>query len=467
MDRGTSAGSLTFLGAAGTVTGSKTLVRAGGRSLLVDAGLFQGEKEWRVRNWDPFPVAPGTIDAVVLTHAHLDHCGYLPVLVPEGLTGPVWCTSATKDLASIVLRDAAHLQESDAAHAAAGGWSRHRPPLPLCTSADVERTLPLLRPVSYDKDVEIIDGVRLRMTRAGHILGAASVILTWEGTSVLFSGDLGRSEHPVLRSREVPPGANHVVLESTYGDREHPAPGGPEHETLAAAITRTVERGGSVLVPAFAVDRTEVVLQALTRLWHAGRIPEVPVFVDSPMALAALEVYRDGAHADELRPELRGRSFVDLPHLVEARTMQESMALNQPRMPSVVISASGMATGGRVLHHLRHMLPDRRNTVVLTGYQAVGTRGRSLAEGARQLKLHGRYVPVEAEVVAVDEFFVHADADDLLAWLAALRPAPESVLVNHGELGSARRLAERIEAELRLTAVVPRHGDVVPLHPSR
>lgn len=453
---------LTFLGAASTVTGSKTLLTVDGRRMLVDAGMFQGEKHLRVRNWEPFPVSPSTLDGVVLTHAHLDHCGYLPALVRQGFAGPVWCTADTATLAEIVLRDSAYLQENDAAHAAKRGYSRHDPPLPLYTVADVERTLPLLRTVDYDEDVDTGGGLRVRMTRAGHILGSASVTLGWPGGSVLFSGDLGRADHPVLRPREIPPGAPDVVVESTYGDREHPDPEGAAHEQLAEAIRRTVARGGTVLVPAFAVDRTEVVLRALGELRRAGRIPDLPVHVDSPMALAALRVYRRAASRGELRPDLQG-DLVDLPHLYEARTVEDSMALNNPRMPCVIISASGMATGGRVVHHLKHLLPDRRNTVVLTGYQAVGTRGRSLADGAQEIKMHGDYVPVRAEVVQVEEFSVHADSSDLLAWLAALDPAPRRVLVNHGEPGSSAALAARIRRELGITAVVPADAEVVDL----
>ncbi len=453
---------LRFLGAAGTVTGSKTLLTVDGRRIMVDAGLFQGEKQLRQRNWEPFEVPPRSLAGIVLTHAHLDHCGYLPALVRDGFAGPVWCTEDTRALTEIVLRDSAHVQESDAAHAARYGYSRHQPPRPLYTAADVERTLPLLRTVAFDQDhaLDGTGGLRLRMTRAGHILGSASVTISWPGASVLFSGDLGRQEHPVLRARQTPPGAPYVVVESTYGDREHPEPDGAAHEALADAVRRTTARGGTVLIPAFAVDRTEVVLQALSQLRQAGRIPEVPVSVNSPMALAALRVYRQAAGRGELRPDLGGR-LVDLPHLREARTVEESTALNHPGAPCIIISSSGMATGGRVVHHLRHLLPDRRNTVLLTGYQAVGTRGRALAEGARQVKMHGEYVPVRAEVLQIEEFSVHADASDLLAWLAALRPAPRTVFVNHGETHSARALADRIADELGLLAVVPRHGEVV------
>lgn len=459
------AATLTFLGAAGTVTGSRTLLGLDGREVLVDAGLFQGEKRWRLRNWEPWPRDPTTLTDVVLTHAHLDHCGYLPVLVREGFHGRVWCTEGTRALVEIVLRDAAHLQEADAAYAARAGFSRHRPPLPLYTVADVERTLPLLTTVPFDEDVPVGDDLSVRMTRAGHILGAATVTLRWDGGSVVFSGDLGRAEHPVLRSRDVPPGAPFVVLESTYGDRDHPEPDGPPHEELADVVRRTVRRGGSVLIPAFAVDRTEVVLRALSDLWRDGRIPRVPVHVDSPMALAALDVYRDPRFRDELRPELRDGDLVQLPDLHEARSAAESIELNDPRSPCIVISASGMATGGRVLHHLRHMLPDRRHSVVLTGYQAVGTRGRDLAEGARLIKMHGRYVPVRAEVVLVEEFSVHADADELLGWVGALRPVPETVFVNHGEPEAAAALAARIDSELGIVAVAPRHGEVVSVRP--
>lgn len=456
---------LTFLGAAGTVTGSKFLLTLGERRILVDAGLFQGEKEWRLKNWAEFPVDPSTVSDVVVTHAHLDHCGYLPALVRAGYRGPIWVTDGTRRLAEIVLRDAGFLQERDAEHAAAGGYSKHSPPLPLFTSADVERTLPLFRTVSFDTRVDLGDSLWLTMTRAGHILGAASVTLWLNGSSVLFSGDLGRHDHPVLRARDTPPGAAFVVVESTYGDREHPEPEGQPHEAFAEAIRRTVARGGSVLVPAYAVDRTEVVLHALTTMRREGRIPDLPVYVNSPMALAALAVYRDPDQRAELRADLRPADFISLQNLHAVRSTEESMALNNPRVPCIIIAASGMATGGRVLHHLEYMLPDPRNTVVLVGYQAAGTRGRALVEGARQLKMHGRYIPVRAEILQDEEFSVHADASDVMDWLAELTPQPETVFVVHGEPVAAEALATRISHELDWTAVVPRYGDVVSLRP--
>jgi len=444
--------SLTFLGGAGTVTGSKYLLADGGRRVLVDCGVFQGEKNLRELNWAAFPVRPSSIGTVLVTHAHTDHVGYLPALVRDGFAGEILATEATCELAAIVLRDAAFLAERDAEHAASHGYSKHENPLPLFTAADVERTLRQFRVIDYDDDVDLDGGWTARWTRAGHILGAASIRVATPSSSVVFSGDLGRAEHPVLRPREIPPGADVVLLESTYGDREHFEPSGADHEPLADLIRRTARRGGSVLIPAFAVDRTEVVLQTLTTLLRAGRIPELPVFVNSPMALAALGVYRDRRFAGELRPGLDARGFVDLPRLREVRTTEESMKLNTPTVPCIIISSSGMATGGRVLHHLEHMLPDGRNAVVLAGYQAEGTRGRSLLDGAQHLKMHGREVPVRAEVLADEEFSVHADRSELVSWLGALSPSPKQVFTVHGTPQSASALAGAVRAELGLDA---------------
>ncbi len=460
---------LTFLGAAGTVTGSKYLLTLGRRRVLIDAGLFQGERQWRRRNWDPFPLDPATIGDVVLTHAHLDHSGYLPALVRGGFNGSVWCTAGTRALAEIVLRDSAYLQEQDAQHAMDRGYSKHDDPKPLYGVRDVERAMALFRVVAFDDDIDLggegEQRLWVRFTRAGHILGSASVRASfgapeWE-RSVLFSGDLGRHDHPLLRAREVPRGASYVVVESTYGDREHPDVGEQGHEQFADAIRRTAQRGGSVLVPAFAIDRTEVVLQALAQMRNDERIPDLPIYVDSPMGIAALRVYRAAAADGELRPDLDFDGVFGLSNLHEATTKEASMALNHPRMPSIIISSSGMASGGRVLHHLKHMLPDNRNTVVLTGYQAVGTRGRALGDGAHQIKFYGEYVPVRAEIVRDDEFSVHADARELLDWLRELRPAPRTCFVAHGENHAAQALADTIREQLGWTAVVPVHGEVV------
>ncbi|MDQ7992331.1 MAG: MBL fold metallo-hydrolase [Propionicimonas sp.] len=454
---------LSFLGGAGTVTGSKYLLEYAGRRILVDAGLFQGEKRLRELNWSEFPVPPASISDVLVTHAHLDHVGYLPRLVRQGFAGAIWSTPATRRLAEIVLRDSAFLNERDAEHAAERGYSRHRPPLPLYTTADAEATLPLFRQVGYHQPVDLGDGLLAGFTPAGHILGSASIRLQAPGADVLFSGDLGRREHPVLRPREIPPGAATVLVESTYGDREHPEPEGEGHEALADLIRRTAGRGGSVLVPAFAVDRTEVVLKALSELMAAGRIPDLPVFVNSPMALAALAVYRDPAFRDELRPDLDPAHFVDLPQLREVRTTEESIRLNDPVHPCVIIASSGMATGGRVLHHLEHMLPDHRHAVVLVGYQGEGTRGRALLEGARHLKMHGRYVPVRAEVLRDDGFSVHGDRSDLLEWLGGLNPRPRQVFAVHGGPETSRGFAAAVTRSLGVPAIVPALGERVLL----
>ena len=453
---------LTFLGGTGTVTGSRFLMEHAGRRVLVDCGLYQGERELRRRNWEPFPVPPGTIDDVVLTHCHLDHCGYLPALVRDGFAGPIWMTEGTAALTEIVLRDSAYLNERDAEQAREGGWSKHDPPLPLYRVADAERAITRFRSVDFDARTTVHDGVHVTLSRAGHVLGSASALVEIDGTTVLFSGDLGRTAHPVLRPRAAPPAAGTVVVESTYGDRSHPAPENGAHAAFADAIRRTVERGGSVLVPAFAVDRTELVLHALSDMVREGRIPHVPVYVDSPMALEALKVYRRDSQRAELRDDV-DPELVHLPLLRTARTQEESIALNNPQMPCVIISASGMASGGRVVHHLRHMLPDRRNTVVLTGYQAAGTRGRALLEGARELKMHGRYIPVEAEVVSDDEFSVHADADEVLGWLRQIPEPPHIVYLVHGEPTGARTLADRIRRELGWPVAVPHLSERVRL----
>jgi metallo-beta-lactamase family protein len=453
---------LTFLGGAGTVTGSKFLLHSPSTRVLVDAGVFQGEKQFRLLNWEPFPLPPASISTVLITHAHTDHVGYLPALVRDGFAGEVLATEATAELAAIVLRDAAYLAERDAAHAAEGGYSKHQPPRPLFTITDVEQALKLFRVVEFDTDYDLDEGWSARWTRAGHILGSASIRVQTPSGSVLFSGDLGRTSHPVLRARETPPGAEVVLIESTYGDREHVEPNGAAHEPLADLIRRTARRGGSVLIPAFAVDRTEVVLKTLTELLHQGRVPAMPIYVNSPMALAALRVYRDPRFAAELRPDLDAGTFVDLPRLHEVRSTEDSITLNHPKVPSIIISSSGMATGGRVLHHLEHLLPDDRNAVVLTGYQAVGTRGRSLADGARHLKMHGRQVPVRAEILTDEEFSVHADASELLDWLSALSPAPRQVYCVHGDPESAAGLTRAIAAR-GLAAQVADHGATVSL----
>ncbi|SFR02066.1 metallo-beta-lactamase family protein [Lentzea waywayandensis] len=452
---------LTFLGGTGTVTGSKFLFDTGTAQVLVDCGLFQGLAPLRRRNWRPPPLDLDRLDAIVLTHAHLDHCGYLPVLVRHGWRGPVFTTEGTADLAAIVLADSAHLMMEEARQANEAGWSKHTPALPLYDTSDVERAVRLFRPVDFEVQRSVADGIDLEFGRAGHILGSAWAHLTTGDRSVVVSGDMGRQAHRVLLPPQPRPACDALLIESTYGDRSHDDAAATE--LFAETIRRTAARGGSVLIPAFAVDRTEVILVELTRLAKAGEIPDLPVFVDSPMALASLRVYRQAIAKSwpEIRPELmHGEDAFDPGRLAELHTATQSMQVNNPKQPSIIISASGMATGGRVLHHLKSMLPNPRHTVVVVGYAAVGTRARHLVDGAREIKIHGRYVPVKAEVQVLDAFSAHADADELLTW-ATSGPPPATTYVVHGEPESATTLADRLAAEHGWTAVVPRDGERV------
>jgi metallo-beta-lactamase family protein len=454
---------LTFLGAAGTVTGSKFLVESAGHRVLVDCGMFQGDAHWRRRNWDDFDVDAATVDAVVLTHAHLDHCGYLPALVRQGFHGSVICSPGTAEVAAIVLRDAAHLQMEDAIHARESGYSRHDPPLPLFDTDDAERAIDLFQPVGESGGTELPGGATVTLYRAGHILGSTFAVLEKDGRRLTVSGDLGRQHHPLLLPPVTPPASDAVLVESTYGNRRH----GPfDHRRLARLITSTVDRGGVVLIPAFAVDRTAVLLHELAMLTRDHLIPRLPVFVNSPMALAALNVYRTAIKqkSAEIRPALLdGDDPFDTGDLRLVHSVEESMRINNPGRPCVILSASGMATGGRVLHHLCHLLPQAKNTVIFPGFQVPGTRGRQLLDGAQSVKIHGRYVPVRARVVDLPEFSAHADADELIGWLAGAPEAPETVYVVHGEDDARGALAERITTDLGWTAVTPHHLERVRL----
>ncbi|MER7853414.1 MBL fold metallo-hydrolase [Streptomyces bacillaris] len=455
---------LTFLGATSTVTGSKFLIESDHTRVLVDCGLYQGFADLRRRNWEKFARPPADIHAVVVTHAHLDHCGYLPRLVRQGFRGPIIMSADTARLAEIVLRDSARLQMESAQHANTHGWSKHRPAKPLYDDADVEKTLSFFDPVAVGSDVEIMAGTRLTLHRAGHILGSAWARLTLEdGHTLAVSGDLGRPGHPLLLPPEPFSGADVLLVESTYGDRRH-APA-ESRAAFASAIGRTLARGGTVVIPAFAIDRTEVVLHELVELRAAGVLPAaVPVYVDSPMALAALDVYRQAvqARSPELRPDVldQGAGALSPDPFLAARTVQESIAINSTHGPCVIVSSAGMATGGRVLHHLRRLLPDPRNTVVVVGFAAAGTRARYLVDGAPALKMFGEYIPVRAEVADVPHFSAHADGSQILDWLRSA-PPPHTTYVVHGEPSAAGTLRARISDQLGWTAVVPRSGEAV------
>jgi metallo-beta-lactamase family protein len=450
-----------FIGGAHTVTGSKTLLDTPSSRVLVDCGLFQGRKELRVANWQPFPVPPESIDALVLTHAHVDHCGYVPRLHRLGYQGPVFATHGTCDLAAIVLPDSGHLQEEEAAYANRMGFSKHHPAEALYTAAEAVRALDLFEPVPYGQSRTVAPGVEVTWRRAGHILGSAVLQITTGDTTTVFSGDLGRPTHPILAPPDPPGVADTVVIESTYGDTEHVTV--DADEIIADVVRHAARRGGVVIVPAFAVDRTEVVLWHLDRLVASGDIPSVPVVVDSPMASRALDVYRDEVRrgSPEIRDGLAGSRLFTSLDLTETRSTEQSKALNERRGPFVIVSASGMATGGRVIHHLSRRIGDHNNTVLLVGFQAPGTRGDRLRHGARSIRMLGRDHPVRARIVSL-ELSAHADRSELLDWLGSAQGAGR-VIVNHGEADASLALAAAVERRLGVPALVPHAGQRVPL----
>jgi metallo-beta-lactamase family protein len=444
---------ITFAGAAGTVTGSRYLLEHGGRRILVDCGLFQGIKMLRQRNWEPLPFAAASLDAVVLTHAHIDHSGYLPKLRLAGYTGKIHCTPGTRDLLGILLPDSGYLQEEEARHANAHGYAHHVPARPLYTRADAEAVLPQLEAVPFDQEFELASQVRCRFTRAGHILGSASVLISWAGCRVAFSGDVGRPCDPILKPPAALPPCDVLVVESTYGDRRHPSDDVPA--MLAKLVNETVNRGGSLVVPAFAVGRAQHLLHLLSELRRSERIPPVPIHLDSPMAISATEIFARYPEEHCLGAEALARmqSIASFAH-----TPEESKAIDASLQPQIVISASGMATGGRVLHHLRRFLPDPANTVLLVGYQSSGCRGRSLLDGADELKIHGQYVRVRAQIARLDALSAHADYVELLDWLRSSALSPRVVFVTHGEPAAADALRRRIRDQFGWSVIVPTLG---------
>ncbi|MBI4588452.1 MAG: MBL fold metallo-hydrolase [Candidatus Rokubacteria bacterium] len=458
---------LTFLGAAGTVTGAKFLLDTGQARVLLECGLFQGLKELRLQNWAPASFDSASVTAVLLSHAHIDHSGYLPRLARTGFSGPIYCTRGTADLLRVMLPDAAHLQEEEADYANRHGSSKHRPALPLFSVEDAEQALGLLRPVAPGTPVSVGPRVGGRFLRSGHILGAAIVEVRVGEHRLVYSGDLGRYDVPVMRDPEPVDEADTLLVESTYGNRLHPRedPAGP----LVAAVRRAVDRRGWLLIPAFAVGRTQQLLYTLRELEEAGRIPALAVYLDSPMAIEATAIYAQ--HPEEEDPELARaarqgkRPFVPRRfHL--AKSVQDSKALNDFEGPAIVISGSGMATGGRVLHHLRHRLPDSRTTVLFVGYQAAGTRGRLLKDGAKELRIFGENIPVRATVMASDAYSAHADQGEILRWLRGFKRPPRMTYIVHGEPEAGRALRERIAQELGWRATIAEAGATVSVSAS-
>jgi metallo-beta-lactamase family protein len=451
---------LTFLGATGTVTGSRFFLEIDGNGLLLDCGLFQGLKKNRLRNWEPFPIAPTDLDRVFLTHAHIDHSGYLPRLCKQGFKGKVHCTHATYNLCEILLRDSGHLQEEDATWANKRGFSKHKPALPLYTVEEAENVLSQFEPYHYGEDIFLTDSLRVKFKDAGHILGSSfvDVKLMKEGrpNRIVFSGDLGRPARPILRDPVQPFEVDYLILESTYGNRLH------QNETpekdLAAVINASVDRGGVLVIPSFAVGRTQELLYSLRELEEDKEIPSLPVYVDSPMAIDTTAVFENnkgcyGLVAKVL--EIRGTSILKPQQLKFCRHRNESKALNEIKKKAIIISASGMATGGRILHHLRHRLPSRKDTILFIGHQAEGTRGRKILDGNPTVKIHGEDVPIKAGVENISGFSAHADYNEILAWLMGFNRPPQKTFIVHGEPDASSSLAEKINTRLGWDVVIP------------
>ncbi len=458
---------LQFLGAAGGVTGSKFLLSFGSDQLLIDCGLFQGLKEVRLRNWAPLPIKTEGLRAVVLTHAHIDHTGYLPRLVAKGYKGPVYATPGTCDLLGVMLPDAAHLQEEEARYANKKGYSKHAPALPLYTVQDAEQTLRLLRPIKAGEEIEVIKGISLCFARVGHILGAGSARISFsvngQRRSLLDSGDLGRYDRPILKDPEPAGPADWLLIESTYGNRFHSKESEAE---LREVIKEIADQRGCLVIPAFAIGRTQELIYTIRKMEDQGAIPALPVHVDSPMGIEATDIYC--RHADEHDFEMarlrdKERCPITSRHLVVDRSPEQSKSVNNLKGPLIIISASGMATGGRILHHLKHRLPSPDTTVLLAGYQAEGTRGRLLQDGAKEVKLLGEVVPVRAKIKVLDGFSAHADQGEILRWLGHFETAPRKTYVVHGESAGATALADVIRERLKWRVEIAKFNQKVAL----
>jgi metallo-beta-lactamase family protein len=458
-----------FLGAAETVTGSKYVIEVGGSRVMIDCGLFQGFKDLRERNWEPLPIKPQSIGWVVLTHAHIDHTGYLPRLVRDGFTGPVYATRATADLLDIMLPDSARIQEEDADYANRKGFSKHQPALPLYNEQDARTALKQLESVPFDQEVKLSKFLKIKFVPAGHILGSSFVVAEiterdHRPIRVLFSGDLGRYDEPILNDPSSPEDVDYLLVESTYGNRLHEET--DPKERLAEIINQTVERGGKIIIPAFAVGRTQLLIYYLRELEDEGRIPVLPVIIDSPMGVSATKLYtkHKGEHdLDMQRYDRVQRSALSTRNFSLVQGRGGSKALNSIKTPAIIISASGMATGGRVLHHLSQNLPDPASTVIFVGYQAAGTRGRRLLNGEHEIKIHGKFVPVRAKIESIGSLSAHADSGEIMRWLSGLSQPPRKTFVVHGEIDSATAMRDKIASELGWDVVIPRYKETVEL----
>ncbi|HLP53618.1 MAG TPA: MBL fold metallo-hydrolase [Fluviicola sp.] len=449
--------SVQFLGAAGTVTGSKHLIEMPGMRLLIDCGLFQGLKELRMLNWEPFPVDASTINAVILTHGHLDHVGYLPLLVKQGFSGPIYVTRPTAEIARLILLDSARIQEEDAERANRMGYSRHKPALPLYTVTEAEDVFPLFREIQPDEWTDIGDDAEFRFQYNGHIIGATFIELRIAEKMLVFSGDIGRPKDPLLFQPQKPQNADFLFIESTYGDQKHK---NDPKDQLAKAINKAVLKHGPVLIPSFAVERTQLLMYYLWELRQEKAIPVIPIYMDSPMGTHVLDVFEDNLWWHRISPTVADRIRESI-HIV--RKPQETEELAKNKSPKIIIAASGMATGGRILTYFEHLLGNHSTSILLVGHQGEGTRGRALLDGAEEIKLRGRYWKVRAEVALVEGLSAHADCDELIGWMSALRTKPEQVFIIHGERQASQALREKMREVYHLDAVVPERGEKINL----
>jgi metallo-beta-lactamase family protein len=441
---------LTFLGAAKTVTGSKFLIHLGNKNILIDCGLFQGLKEFRLRNWAPLPIAAHLIDAVILTHAHIDHSGYLPLLIKNGFTGKVYCSSATKDLCSVLLPDSGYLQEEEAKFANKHGYSKHKPALPLYTKEEAEIALKSFYPIDFRKLKKLGEETYFTLIPSGHILGASLVQFMHYETDLLFTGDLGRLHDPIMYSPSIIQGTDYLIIESTYGDRTHQKM--DPLISLAAIINETIERKGTIIIPAFAVGRAQHILYLVYQLLTSQRIPNIPIYLDSPMAKNATDIFSQSSHLHRLSPDVTKKVCETAVYI---NTKEESQALDHDTHPKIIISASGMLEGGRVLHHIKMFGTHPINTILFTGYQAAGTRGAHIIQGKRMLKMFGEKIIINAEIKELQNMSAHADSEELLEWLSHFNHYPKKVFITHGELHAAKALKDKIEEKFGWQCVIP------------